>query len=121
MGVFYENIMLLGADGSTQSIRGMVDTGAMFTVVPASVLRRLGVQPIRRIPVQFATGEVQQWQLGQVEAELLGQKSPILVFFGAEDAPALIGAHTLEAFLLDVDVVQKKLVPKTALLMVINA
>ena len=113
--------MLIGADGSTESVRGMVDTGAMFTVVPASILRRLGVHPITEIPVQFATGEVRQWQLGEAQAELQGLKRPILVFFGAEDAPVLIGAHTLEAFLFDVDLVEKRLVPKTALLMVTNA
>ena len=48
MGVFYEAIMLIGADVSTELVRGMVDTGAMFTVVPASVLRRLELSRLRK-------------------------------------------------------------------------
>jgi hypothetical protein len=52
-----------------------------------------------------------------VEAQLEGKKLPILCFFGPENTPVLIGAHTLEAFLLTVDPIEKKLVPKEALLM----
>jgi predicted aspartyl protease len=95
----------------------MIDTGAHFTVVPGSALRRLGVGVIRKIPVQFANGQTSQWDLGEVDAELEGASSPILVLFGADDSKVLIGAHTLEALLLDIDVVEKKLLPKRALLM----
>ncbi len=117
MGTFSQEITLRGPGGESVTLDGIVDTGAMFSVVPASTLRRLGVQALRRVPVRFASGDLQRWQMGEVEAELLATTSPILVFFGADDAPALIGAHTLEAFLLDVDVVEQRLVPKEALLM----
>jgi hypothetical protein len=45
---------------------------------------------------------------------MLGQRVPILVFFGEDDERVLIGAHTLEAFAYDVDVVKGELIPKSA-------
>lgn len=94
-----------------------MDTGAMFTVMPPSLLERLGVTPFRTLPVRFANGQVERWQMGEVDAELNGERMPILILFGSEDAPPLIGAHTLEAFLLMMDPVEQRLVPKEALLM----
>jgi predicted aspartyl protease len=94
-----------------------VDSGAHFSAAPASVLRSLGVSPIGRIPVRFADGSTQEWEFGEAQAELLGMQRPILIFFGPENSPMLIGAHALETFLLDVDLVQKRLVPKEALMM----
>lgn len=117
MGTFFHDITLIGPAGNRETVNGMVDTGAMFTVVPTPVLERLGVQPFDTIPVRFANADVERWQIGQVQAELDGQRRPILCLFGSPDAPPLIGAHTLEAFLLMVDPVEQKLVPKEALLM----
>jgi hypothetical protein len=71
--------------------------------------------------VQFANGSLGEWDLGEVTVELEGQRSPILVLFGEDDGMVLIGAHALEALLLDADVVEKKLVPKRALLMTVRA
>jgi predicted aspartyl protease len=93
----------------------MIDTGAHFTVVPGAVLRRLGVQPVDRITVQFANGHVAEWDLGAVSATVEGRTRPILVLIGDDDGTVLIGAHALEALLFDIDVVERKLVPKRAL------
>jgi predicted aspartyl protease len=53
--------------------------------------------------------------MGEVVAELDGVRATILCVFSPPDAPALIGAHTLEAFLMTVDPVEERLVPKEAL------
>ena len=117
MGTFFQTIKLVGPSGILEVIEALVDTGAVFTTIPAPVLERLGIKPFDTIPVRFANGEVEQWPLGQVEAELDGRRRPILCLFGSADAPPLIGAHTLEAFLLTVDPLEQKLVPKEAYLM----
>jgi hypothetical protein len=55
--------------------------------------------------------------MGWARAALDGLEEPILCVFGAADTPALIGAHTLEAFLLTVDPIEERLVPREAWLL----
>jgi predicted aspartyl protease len=117
MGTFFQSIKLIGPSGVVETLEALVDTGAAFTSIPAPILERLGVKPFDTIPVRFANGKAERWSLGQVEAELDGRRRPILCLFGSADAPPLIGAHTLEAFLLTVGPVEQKLVPKEAYLM----
>jgi predicted aspartyl protease len=117
MGTFFHSIRLIAASGAAETLDALVDTGAMFTTIPAPILKRLGVRPFRTMPVRFANGQIEEWPLGQLEAELAGARMPILCLFGSPDAPPIIGAHTLEAFLLAVDPVEEKLVPKEAYLM----
>lgn len=91
--------------------------GRNVHVRAAPLLERLGVKPFRTVPVRFANGDVAEWPMGEVEMELDGQRMPVLTLFGAPDAPALLGAHALEAFLLMADPVAKKLVRSEAYLM----
>ena len=117
MGMFQHAITLIGSNGQTAQLRAFVDTGALYTLVPRAILDRLGVVPFDSMTVQFADGSSSVWEMGEVHAELLGKRRPIIVFFGAADNHVLIGAHTLAAFSDDVDVVEKKLVPKPALML----
>jgi predicted aspartyl protease len=117
MGTFFHTIRLIAASGAAETLDALVDTGAMFTTIPSPILERLGVRPFDSIPVRFANGHIATWRMGQVEVELDGRRRPILCLFGSPDAPPLIGAHTLEAFLLTVDPIEQKLVPKEAYLM----
>lgn len=117
MGIFYRPITLIGPTGARETLEAMIDTGALFTVIPAPVTERLGVTPFDAIPVRFANGETARWPLAELDAELEGHHRPILCLLGSPEVPPLIGAHTLEAFLLTVDPVEQKLVPKRAYLM----
>ena len=111
MGTFNHEIVLIGASGERCTLSGMVDTGALYSLFPRSILTALGARPSSRMGVQFANGEVEQWDLGSIEAEMFGKRLPIVVFFGDDDR-VLIGAQTLETFAVDVDFVKKVLVPK---------
>lgn len=117
MGTFSHPITLVAPSGATETLEAAVDTGSTFTVIPAPVLDRLGVKRERRVRMRLASGEVVEWDLGEVTAELDGQRSTIICVFGAPESPPLIGAHTLEGFVLGVDPVEKKLVPKEAWLL----
>src|SRR3989304_3183255 len=117
MGTFFHPITLISPSGGRETLEAMVDTGALFTSIPTLILERLGVRPFDTVPVRFANGQEERWPIGQVEAELDGRRRPILCLFGSPNAPPLIGAHALEAFLLTVDTVEQKLVPKEAYLM----
>ncbi|MBI2917327.1 MAG: retroviral-like aspartic protease family protein [Chloroflexi bacterium] len=118
MGTFSHPITLFDASGRrSETLEALVDTGATFSSFPAPLLERLGVQPRDTIRVRLANGTEEDWRLGQVEAALDGTRRPILCFFGSPAAPPLIGAHALEAFLLTVDPVARRLVPKEAYLL----
>ena len=120
MGTFSHSITLLAASGdrteALEALEALVDTGAMFTVIPASVLERLDVRPLRTITVRFDDERAEEWGMGEVQAELNGRRTPIVCLFGPEDALPRIGTHALDAFLLAADPMEQKLVPKEALL-----
>ena len=85
--------------------------------MPGPVLERLGVRRQRKVRLNLANGQVVEWDLGEVVAEIGGVSATILCVFGEPETMPLIGAHTLEGFLLTVDPVEQCLVPKDALLM----
>ena len=116
MGTFTHPITLIAASGpETETVEALVNTGATFTSMPSPILERLGVAPVRRIRLGLANSEIVERSMGEVLAQLDGEKSTIWCVFSPPSAPALIGAHTLEAFLLSVDLVEQRLVPKEAL------
>ena len=117
MGTFFHHIRLIAASGKSETLEALVDTGAAFTTVPSPVLERLGVKPHRTVKLRLADGQVVEWRLGRVLAEIDGLQEETLCVFGSADAPPVIGAHTLQAFLLGVDPVEHRLVPREAFLM----
>ena len=112
MGTFTHPITLVatGLDGA-ETVEALVDTGATFTIMPAPVLDRLGVVRDRTVTLRLANGEIEQRSIGWVRVELERVEDNIICGFGAADSPAVIGAHTLETFLLAVDPVAGRLVP----------
>ena len=118
LGVFTYPIEIRSLDGRlSERFEALVDTGATFTVAPASVLMRLGVKARRKVKVRFANGVVVDRDLGDAPVRINDATIPTIVIFGDEAAPVLLGAYTLEAALLAVDPVNKRLIPTEALLM----
>lgn len=110
MGRFTHPITLIAPSG-TETVEALVDTGSTFTSIPAPVLERLGVRSYRTVRLRLANGRVHECSLGEVVAELDGVRATIICVFGDPESPAVIGAHTLEAFLLAADPVERRLVP----------
>ena len=118
MGTFKHSITLIAqARGDTETLNAVVDTGATFTVVPAPILEHLGVRPQRKLRLRLANGEVVEWDLGEVVAQLNGVTATILCILAEPDAPSLIGAHTLEASLVMMEPIEQRLVPTEGLLL----
>ena len=80
------------------------------TVVPGFILA-LGVRPRRAVNLKLANGQVVERRVGTVTAEIDGEQESIICVFGDAEATPLIGAVTLESFLLAVDPVGQRLVP----------
>ena len=100
-----------------EPLSALVDTGSTYTVVPASVLERLGVSPHRTSDFEFADDRREEWRMGRTWLRLDERLEITLVVFGAEGVDPILGAVTLEEFFLGVDPVKHKLVPVTGLIM----
>lgn len=94
-----------------EALEALVDTGSSYTWVPASLLFRLGVQPVRRQEFETADGRVIQRDMARTWVRIDGRSEITLVVFGDEGTRALLGAYTLEGLGLGVDPVNRRLVP----------
>lgn len=99
-------------------IEMLVDTGAIFTLVPRRVLDELGVKPSGKRVFQTIDGSPIEREVGVALIEVQGQQppGPIPVIFGEEDDSPVLGVTALESMGLKVDPSAGKLV-KTELLM----
>jgi clan AA aspartic protease len=100
--------------GSTKSWKGtaLVDTGATDTFLPASVLRKLGIQPSARRAYELADGTEQDLPIGFGVIEVLGRAAGgTLVFTGEKEEP-LLGVTVLESTGLWLDPQHERLVPR---------
>ena len=112
MGTFNQTLRLDSIDGERSlEVDALVDTGAFFTMVPARLLRKLGVEPFDTRTVEFADGRLVDYDLGQAVATIDGRTVTTLVLFGGDDVEPLLGAYTLEGLQLAVDPANTRLVP----------
>lgn len=94
----------------------LVDTGSTYSVFPADVLTKLGVEPVGRRPFQLADDSIVEYEVGEARIGLDGDERTIPVVFGPGGVTPLLGATALEIFLLAVDPVRRRLVPVPGLL-----
>ncbi|MGH7321646.1 MAG: aspartyl protease family protein [Candidatus Rokuibacteriota bacterium] len=100
-----------------EPVDALVDTGASYTLLPASLLDRLGVPRARRWPFELADGRRLECDIGHALVRYDGESVPTIVVFGGEDAKPIMGAYTLEGLRLAPDPVGRRLIPVPGLLM----
>ena len=111
MGVFSVPIEIRAREGSrSERLDALVDTGATFTMVPASVLDGLGVEPEESIEFELADSSVREFRIGEARIRLDGREITTFVVFGEEGITPLLGAYTLEGMMLAVDTPNQRLV-----------
>ena len=117
MGTFSWPIQVSSVDGlRTREIEATVDTGAAFTTLPAPLLRDIGVEPVGQRRFLLADGRRVFMDYGRAWVTIDGEREMTVVVFGADDAPPLLGAYTLEGLALAVDPVEQRLVPTQLIL-----
>ena len=97
-------------DGREQSLNGLVDTGASYTVVPEHILDELGIPRDEIELFSLADGSVQELAIGRAEMQLDGRIRDVYVVFGTSREKILLGAMALEAFALAADAKNRKLI-----------
>lgn len=118
MGTFKVDLEIGDPSGQRfEHHEALVDTGSTYSVFPADVLRRLGVQPHRTSAFGLADGSQREWPIGRTWLRLDGRQELSLVVFGEQDSEPILGAVALEEFLLAPDPVRRRLVPVPGLMM----
>jgi predicted aspartyl protease len=118
VGTFRVDIEIGDPQGEhDERVEALVGTGSTYTVVPRSMLERLGVTPHERDRFRLGDGRVVEEDIGRTWVPVDGRNEMTLVVFGEAEAACLLGAYTLRGFRLAPDPVGKRLVPVEGLLM----
>ena len=95
----------------TAAVDFLIDSGAIYSVVPRPILERLGISPVGKQEFRLASGQTIQRQTGGALFKY-GEKAGVAaVIFGEESDSTLLGAHTLESLGLALDPLRRELVP----------
>lgn len=98
-------------DGPYERLEAWVDTGSVYTWIPSSILRRLGLNPAGKRPFQVADGRIIERDIVEAVVRLDGQTAHTICVFGDQEDLVLLGAYALEGLGLAADPVNKRLVP----------
>jgi len=104
-------------EGRYEEVRILVDTGALYTVLPKDSLLRIGVGPTRRRAFALADGRKIERQTGEAVIECLDEKATSVIVFGEEKDMPVMGVQTLEGLGLEVDPNSRQLRPGTLYLL----
>jgi len=113
MGITYLQVTMKKLPDSRKSerLKFLIDTGAVYTVAPASRLRRLRIKPHRRERFTLVDGSSIERDLGGAYFEYQGKGGVAPVIFGNPKDSNLLGMTTLEAMGLMVDPLSRDLRP----------
>ena len=98
----------------------LVDTGAIFSVVPASLLESLGIARLERQDFTLADGTHVAYDIGEARFVVGDRARTSQVVFAPEGVTPLLGALTLESLGLMVNPVTRELLPMRLLLVCVG-
>ncbi len=105
-----------GKPSVTERLEFTVDSGAVYSVVPMAVLRKLRIRPQKRETFRLANGQtIVRWKGGALFKfrEYVGFAD---VIFGEKGDAILLGALSLEALGLSLDPIKRELRPMQLIL-----
>ena len=101
----------LAGGGNTEEVVCLVDSGAVYSLIPGAVLMRLGISPHSEREFILANGEVISRRVATAAFEYQGRRGDSMVIAGEPGDDPLIGATTLEAFGVVLDPFRRELRP----------
>ncbi len=118
MGEVYVEIVVVNprSGARSQAITALADASTILTVIPAELLRRLGIQKVRTVSLVLANGRREERDVGDAAVAVNEESVPCRVIFGESEDAVLLGLTALEQAGFAVDPVQRRLVPTDFLL-----
>ncbi len=113
MGLIHVHLNISGSEKGRRSIdrRFLVDSGAVYSVVPKTDLARLKIKSQRKVKFSLATGEEREMEVGNAFFTFRDIVAPSPVIFGEDGGTYLLGAVTLESLGLALDPFNRELRP----------
>ncbi len=75
----------------------LVDSGAIYSLVPGKILDQLDIEPYREMSFSLADGSTLKRRVCSAYFEFEGEGGPAPVVYGEEGDEPLLGATTLES------------------------
>ena len=100
----------------TEKLEFLVDSGAIYSVVPTPLLEKLGIRPLAIQEFRLADGSKISRKKGVALFRYGERVGGADVIFGEEGDSNLLGAFTLEALGLSLDPLRRELKPLPMLL-----
>jgi predicted aspartyl protease len=89
----------------------LVDTGSEFTWLPANILERIGIEPVKKdLLIQMANGQLLTRSVGYAILRVDKYETIDEVVFGQKGDLSLLGSRAMEGMNLQVDARRKRLV-----------
>ena len=111
MGITYldVDVGLPAGPEKWETVNFLVDSGALYSIVPSAILDRLGIQPVSTQEFRLAHGQVSTRRKGIAAFRNGSRIGGADVVFGEPGDASLLGAHTLESLGLALDPVKREL------------
>ena len=80
------------------TVKFLVDSGAMYTLLPRQVWQSLGLRPLKSMTFELADGTEIERPISECKITLDGESRHTPVILGEKEDAALLGVVTLEEF-----------------------
>jgi clan AA aspartic protease len=113
MGLTYLNVDIGNPTNpdETRTIKFLIDSGAIYSVVPRSILEELGIRSIKREVFRLADGGTISRDKGIAFFRYGDRVGGADVIFGEEGDMALLGVLTLESLGYGLNPLKRELMP----------
>jgi clan AA aspartic protease len=92
-------------------IEFLIDTGAIYSVIPSPIARKLGLATLDREEFTLADGSHCTYDIGEAFFEVGDRRGTSKVVFGPPEVTPLLGALTLESLGLMVNPITREVSP----------
>ncbi|HEX8356826.1 MAG TPA: aspartyl protease family protein [Segetibacter sp.] len=82
---------------NTAELEFLVDSGAVYSLVPGKILDELGIEPYKEMSFSLADGTSIRRRISSAYFKYEGEGGPAPVVYGEEGDTPLLGATTLES------------------------
>ncbi len=105
MGDVYISIAVINDSDPTKQreVQFLTDTGATRAWIPEEIEKELDIQPVGRVPLELADGNIREYPHGLCKFEYEGELVNSTVIIGLERIEPIAGTHVLQDFRLIVD------------------